>query len=155
MTGGASIGGGLSEGMYFSVECGEDMAFTSWQKLEQEANVLDPALRVHELDRKEYEFGVCQRWKERPVPTEQKQPVVSSLPTLVLSGEYDPITPPSYGRLAMQTLKHGMLFSFPATGHGVLFTNNCPDKIVSAFLQNPTTQPDSSCLAKMTEPDFL
>lgn len=145
----------FSDGMYFSVECGEDMAFTSLQKLEQEANMVEPAIKSTVLERSIEEFEICQRWNVQAVPTVQKQAVVSALPTLVLSGEYDPITPLSNAKLAMQTLKHGMLFSFPATGHGVFLTDSCPDGIISAFLQDPMTKPDGACIGEMPEPDFL
>ncbi len=49
-TPGTSNGPSLSDGMYFSVECGEDMAFTSLQKLDNAANVLRPEIRPGILD---------------------------------------------------------------------------------------------------------
>jgi pimeloyl-ACP methyl ester carboxylesterase len=145
---------GISDGMYYSVECGEDMAFTTKQDLMQAANVLRPEIRPGILAGLQDDFAICQAWGQKPVPASQKQPVTSSLPTLILSGEYDPITPSSNAELAMQTLSRSFLFVFPATGHGVFSTNNCPDSIMSAFMQNPSVKPDASCIAAMTEPAF-
>lgn len=145
----------ISYGMYYSVECGEDVAFTTAQDLPKATANVHPEIKP-ELDTSlQSDFGVCQLWGDQPVPTAQKQPVTSSLPTLILSGEYDPITPASNAELALQTLSHGYLFRFPGTGHGVFTTNICPDRIVATFLQRPTTKPDGSCIAAMSEPNFV
>ncbi len=144
----------FSYGVYYSVECGEDMAFTTTQQLANATVNMHPEVRPGMLAGLQSEFGICQLWGDKPVPTVQKQPVISSLPTLILSGEYDPITPASNAKLALQTLSHGYLFQFPATGHGVFNTHRCPDSIVAAFLQQPMTKPSDSCIATMSEPDF-
>jgi pimeloyl-ACP methyl ester carboxylesterase len=80
--------------------------------------------------------------------------VTSSLPTLILSGEYDPITPPSNGKAAQTTLSNSFFYQFPATGHGVFYTDTCPDTIMMDFLRQPTEKPDSGCIAAMPEPNF-
>jgi pimeloyl-ACP methyl ester carboxylesterase len=145
---------GISDGMYYAVECGEDIGFVTESELDQAITVLRPQLRLGFQARLLGQLTICQDWHQPLVPATQKQPVVSSVPTLILSGEYDPITPPSNGRLAAQTLSHSYFFLFPATGHGVFATNICPDTIMIAFLQQPATQPDGSCLAAMQEPAF-
>ena len=145
---------GISDGMYFSVECGEDMAFTTLQKLDMSVNVLRPEIRQTILTSLQSEFAICQVWGQSPVPAVQKQPVTSSVPTLILSGEYDPITPPSNGQLLEKTLSKSFFFLFPGTGHGVFDTGSCPDSMVSAFLQSPTEKPTAACILKMHEPDF-
>jgi pimeloyl-ACP methyl ester carboxylesterase len=144
----------FSDGMYYSVECGEDIGLTSGSELNSAVTVLQPELRAGMLSDLQDQFRICQGWHEKPVPAVQKQPVVSAIPTLVLSGEYDPITPPSNGRMAAQTLSHSYFFLFPATGHGVITTNACPDSIMVAFLQHPTEKPAASCIASMQEPAF-
>src|SRR5436305_408017 len=146
--------GDLSYGMYYSVECGEDVAFTNLQALEQSTNGLHPEIKPDVLTGFQNDIAVCQVWGQKRAPDAQKQPVVSSLPTLILSGEYDPITPLSNAKLAMETLSNSSLFTFPATGHGVFLTNACPDKIMTTFLQNPTQKPDGSCIATLQEPNF-
>jgi pimeloyl-ACP methyl ester carboxylesterase len=145
---------GISDGMYFSVECGEDMAFTTLQNLDTSVNVLRPEIRHAILTGLQSDFAICQVWGQPAVPTVQKQPVTSSVPTLILSGEYDPVTPPSNGQLLEKTLSKSFFFLFPATGHGVFDTGGCPDSIILAFLQNPTEKPTTACILKMHEPDF-
>jgi pimeloyl-ACP methyl ester carboxylesterase len=145
---------GISYGMYFSVECGEDMAFTTMQDLNIAANALRPEIKSAILTSLQADFSVCQAWGQGAVPLAQKLPVISSIPTLILSGEYDPITPPSNGKLAMQTLSNSFFFLFPATGHGVFLTGSCPASITVAFLTNPLEKPGASCISTMQEPDF-
>jgi pimeloyl-ACP methyl ester carboxylesterase len=143
-----------SLGMRYSVECGEDGAFTSLQETTTDAEGLPPEARVVVDQEAQATFSTCQFWGVQPVPAAQKQPVTSAISTLILAGEYDPITPPANDLLAQQTLSNSYLFQFPGTGHGVLFTNPCPEHIVQAFQDQPATQPDGSCIASMTEPDF-
>ena len=88
------------------------------------------------------------------MPAVQKLAVTSSLPTLILSGEYDPITPFSNAQMAQHTLSNSFLYLFPATGHGVFYTASCPDTIMVDFLNQPTVKPDASCIALMSEPNF-
>ena len=145
----------ISDGVYYSVECGEDMAFTTAEKLSKATVGMRKEIQPQMLSDLQTQFRLCQLWGEQPVPAEQKLPVTSSLPALILSGEYDPITPASNAKLALQTLSRGYLFQFPATGHGVFNTDNCPDSIVSAFLKQPTIKPGAACIATMPAPKFL
>ncbi|WP_376795158.1 alpha/beta fold hydrolase [Thermogemmatispora sp.] len=144
----------VSYGMYYSVECGEDMRYTSLQELEKAVAVLRPELRAGMQEGLEADYQVCQLWNVPAVPPEQKQPVKSDLPTLILSGEYDPITPTSNALMAQKTLSHSYLFVFPGTGHGVFLTGLCASLIMEEFLANPQVQPASSCISSMGEPDF-
>jgi pimeloyl-ACP methyl ester carboxylesterase len=146
--------GGISYGMYYSVECGEDLAFLKPQDLVTAANVAHPEIRAGLLSDLQDSYDVCQIWGQQPVPSIQKQPVTSSLPTLILSGEYDPITPFSNAQMAQRTLSNSFLYLFPATGHGVFYTDNCPDTIMVDFLSQPTMKPNSACITVMPEPNF-
>jgi len=145
----------VSWGMYYSVQCGEDMAFTTRQALMTAANVVRPEIRPEVLESTQADYEVCQFWGQKPVPSIQKQPVKSSLPTLVLAGEYDPITPPANGKEVARDLSHSYFFQFSGTGHGVHYTNTCPDGIIAVFLKQPSVKPDASCIATMGEPVFL
>jgi pimeloyl-ACP methyl ester carboxylesterase len=149
-----SVGFPISMGMHYSVECGEDMAYTTLQRLQVSVQVLAPELRPGILASLLEDYSVCQAWNVKPVPAVQKEPVTSSIPTLVLEGEYDPVTPPANGMLAAQTLSRSFFFLFPGVSHGVRTTNPCPGKIMQAFLDHPTVKPDTSCISSMPEPNF-
>ncbi len=153
---GGSINDTGSRGLYYSVICGEDMAFTTQHDLETSAQGLPPQIRPALLNFDLFKFSVCQFWGVKTVPSIQKEPVRSSIPTLILQGEFDPVTPPANGMLAAQTLSKSYFFLFPGVGHGVIASHasNCPDDIMNTFLENPAEKPDASCISTMTEPFF-
>jgi pimeloyl-ACP methyl ester carboxylesterase len=145
----------LQLGVYYSVECSEDAPFTTAQQVRAAAQALNPVLRPDMLVGQLGELQVCQGWHVKAVPAAQRQPVRSAIPTLILSGQYDPITPPAYSLQAAKTLSHSYRFVFPGTGHGVYQTNRCPNHIVVAFLDDPAQRPAAACVAAMTGPRFL
>ena len=81
-------------------------------------------------------------------------PVVSDVPTLILAGEYDPLTPPRYGRIAAGTLRNSDWFQFPAMGHNLERSSLCAHAMMMEFLANPAT-PDASCIAEMQPPVWV
>lgn len=144
----------FSDGMFYSANCSEDYAFTTPQAFPTATHVLPPEAQPAFLQDLQDEYSICQIWHVKPVPATQKQPVTSAIPTLVLSGEYDPITPPQNGKAVAQTLSNSFYFLFPGTGHGEEYTSSCAYTIVHTFEDNPTQQSNSSCLARLGEPPF-
>ena len=45
------------------------------------------------------EFAECDIWGAGTADPIEDKAVVSSIPTLVVAGQYDPITPPSWGKV--------------------------------------------------------
>ena len=141
-----------SLGVYYSVECGEDRLVP--QTLVASVQVVGPEIRHYFLTRLQQVYAVCQLWGVQPVPPVQREAVSSAIPTLILSGEYDPVTPPTYGVLGARTLSKSYSYLFPGVGHGVHNTNSCANSIINAFQQFPNTPPDASCLKGLGEPFF-
>jgi len=106
------------------------------------------ALREPLRDAAQSVVSLCAQWPVPRLPAQAAQPVHSDVPTLVLEGAFDPITPPAYGQLAAQTLSHSVTVEFPDRGHGVL-RDDCPRSIVNAFIQRPDRAPDSQCAASL------
>ena len=48
----------------------------------------------------------CKYWPEWSVDPEFNKPLKTSVPVLLFSGRYDPVTPPAYGEMAMETLEN-------------------------------------------------
>jgi len=141
-----------SIGLFYSVMCGEDMAFTTQHALQTSVQGLPPPIQPALLDFLLSRYSACQLWGVKPVPAVQKEPVRSSIPTLILQGEYDPVTPPANGMLAAQTLSKSYFFLFPGVGHGVYSPiSSCPSDVTNAFWENPTEKPDASCISSMPE----
>ncbi|HEX2736688.1 MAG TPA: alpha/beta hydrolase, partial [Acidimicrobiia bacterium] len=69
-------------------------------------------------------------------------------PTLVLAGEFDPVTPPADGKRAAKMLGEAATFvEFPTLSHAVVRTDSCARRVFQGFLANPTGKPDTSCIA--------
>lgn len=148
----------LHLGDYYSVECGEDAPFTTSEQIAAAASALPPQLRVGVLsDPQSGAIGdaACRRWAVPAVDPAQKVAVSSPIPTLILTGEYDPITPPSLGAMAAQTLIHSFVFTYPGVGHGSFLVDDCATTMAREFLEDPEQSPDASCLSSMTEPQFV
>jgi len=97
---------------------------------------------------------VCQMWGAAPPDPKENAPVSSDVPTLVLSGEYDPITPPSWADTAAATLRHSEVYHALGTGHAVITRGACPRKLIATFLDNLTANSAAACLAEIGKPVF-
>ncbi len=143
-----------SEGMNLSVECQEEVAFLD------EATALDnvPAQPAELYDNSvgaiQQTFSDCAIWDVAPADAIENQPVESDLPTLVTSGEFDPITPAKWAEDAASYLPNSFFYLFPGGGHGVIDINECSKGIMQDFLNDPTQEPDASCIADIGEPQW-
>jgi len=150
---GSAIAGFVNWGMYLSIECSEDLAYTTPQKVRASAQGLPRTIRASVTDPLVQRFAWCTAWNVKKADASRKEPVASAIPTLLLEGQFDPVTPPSNGEMTVRTLSHGYLEVFPGTGHGVRsFSSSCSDTIVWSFLDNPTVKPDASCIAAVPDP---
>jgi hypothetical protein len=141
-----------STGMYFSVQCAEEIAFDTQATLDN-ADKAYPKLS-HVFDMGSY-YQICQQWKVKQAPPVENKAVSSAAYTLVLAGAYDPVTPPRYGQLAAQSLKNSFYIEFPGVGHGASVGDRCPYQVALAFLDNPKTRPEIGCISAMIEPQFV
>src|SRR5215813_7778940 len=141
----SSLGLGLgefSEGKYYAVECNEEIPFN------------DPA-RVQEDSAKHRRFAGfayqledlpnCDSWRNGPLDQSLKAPIASDIPTLVLSGELDPITPTEFAETAVSRLKNGQLVHVVGYGHSLLTTSRCAIDAAGAFLRKPTAELKNEC----------
>jgi pimeloyl-ACP methyl ester carboxylesterase len=142
----------VSTGMYYSVRCAEEVPFSTRDELLAADDPFPEQRGIFDL---ESMSDICSAWGAIPSDAVENQPVQSDLPTLVLGGEYDPVTPPADGELAAQTLSKSTFLEFPGLGHGVTLANECPANIAIAFLNDPTAAPDSSCINAMSAPEFV
>jgi pimeloyl-ACP methyl ester carboxylesterase len=142
----------VSEGMYRSVICSEDAPYATSAALHASVVDLPEPLRAGALTYQTEERAICRIWNIRASDPSLRQPVRSAIPTLLLGGEYDPITPPSNVDLVAPTLSRSYSFVFPGSGHGVRYTDECPDYMINSFYDDPLRRPDSSCIAAMKEP---
>ncbi|MCA9918028.1 MAG: alpha/beta fold hydrolase [Anaerolineales bacterium] len=146
----------FSQGMQLSVQCNEEVSFSV--PGETMPSTAYPYLNdIFEGGSVTGQFGfaVCDLWQSGEADPIENMLVNSNLPTLILAGEYDPITPPSWGQDVSEGLSDFYYFEFPGIGHGASVSADCPLEITQAFLNDPTTEPDASCIAAMAGPSFV
>ena len=78
-------------------------------------------------------------------PPETAEAVSSDKPVLLLSGRYDPITPPQFAARAAQHLPNATLVVRDGAHHGIWIGDDCIDNIVNDFLSDPHQTPDTTC----------
>ena len=144
--------GSESVGMFYSVACSESTLTP--QAIPAAVQMVEPETRHYFLSSLQNTYANCQLWNVQQVPAAQRQPVTSAIPTLILAGEYDPTTPPTYGKQAAQTLSKSYFFLFPGMGHGEVGRNYCANVMFRAFLELPHQKPDSTCMSAVGEPLF-
>lgn len=131
-----------SDGLFYTIECSEEVPFNTTRGLEQASADIDPALRAPLVDGARAEFDDCKSW---PVARHTVAPVRSAIPTLVLAGTYDPITPPSWGELAAQDLRNARVVTLAGAGHAVIDAGECPVRLVGSFLDDPAGRGAPAC----------
>jgi pimeloyl-ACP methyl ester carboxylesterase len=75
--------------------------------------------------------------------------VVSEIPSLILVGSVDPITPPVNAQLLKKSLSNSFMFEFPGRGHGLTRDTECAKSIAVHFLNDPLSAPESDCIGEM------
>jgi pimeloyl-ACP methyl ester carboxylesterase len=123
-------------GMHYSVECGEDEDFSPPPVLHAIASGLPAYLRGPYLRGQSGDWRMCEAWNV-PLIKESREPVHSDTPTLLLSGQFDWATPPSWAALAASTLSHATTEVIPLAGHQTYFRSACSRRIADAWLDDP------------------
>ncbi len=136
---------GSSEGMEWSIQCADEVPFVNRQRAR--ANDAAHPEQRHAFVIQDWWSDLCARWPTGPVNPAGHSPVHSGIPTLIVTGQYDPTNPPAYGRLAAATLTRGYFTEFPGLGH--IPEDPCVLSVEANFLRQPLQRPDSSCIQQM------
>lgn len=132
------------DAMSTTIDCLEDVPFNDPDKVK--ANYAASHLLRSYADADP--APLCPAWVKEPPIAAMNEPVDSNLPSLVLTGANDPVTPPDYARLAASHLPKAFYFDFPAIGHDVLGNSTCAGKLADTFLNQPEVKPADPCMAK-------
>ena len=97
---------------------------------------------------------LCPVWPAGVADALENTAVESDIPTLLLAGSYDPVTPPELARQAAAGLTHSHMVLIRNVGHAVFDSHACARTVVSIFLADPTRAPDAACLDEVEAPDF-
>ncbi len=78
-------------------------------------------------------------------------PVKSEVPTLIMAGSLDPISPPEHGKFLHNNFSNSYYMEFAGMGHGVIYSGSCAGQIAKDFINDPTVAPDNECLNELSE----
>jgi pimeloyl-ACP methyl ester carboxylesterase len=141
----------LAIGMQDSVVCSEDVPFFG-SDAAQRAHIGSSYQGMDQLDALR---AICALWPRGPVDADLHAPLRSDIPTLLLSGEADPVTPPDAAERAARLLSRHRLIVLPGEGHGQLATG-CMPRLTAQFLDaDEPERIDLGCLAQHTPPPFF
>jgi pimeloyl-ACP methyl ester carboxylesterase len=98
------------------------------------------------MDQLDAFLEICKVWPRGPVDADLHDPLKSEVPTLLLSGEADPVTPPADAERAALGFAHHRHLILPGEGHGQLATG-CVPRLMAEFLATAAPEKlDAACL---------
>ncbi|CAN5300309.1 alpha/beta fold hydrolase [soil metagenome] len=137
-------------GLFNTIECRE-----TWAGVDQGAR--ERAIQaggVYSLTSQLSKLPVfCPVWRVPVAGPAERQPVTASVPTLLMSGGYDWLTPSTWGRDAAKNLPESRHVIFRAQGHGVSSQDQCAARLRDEFIDAPDPRWPLPCRAD-TAPDF-
>jgi len=143
---------GGSNGMYLSVTCAEDLP---WIKPGEGERMAENTFLGDYRLRQQRE--ACTLWPRAEIERDYAQPVKSDVPVLILTGEWDPVTPPANGERAAKTLTNSLHIVVPSGAHGLdgLEGMDCIDNLIVEFIERGTTKGlDTSCVKTVHRKGF-
>lgn len=139
------VGSNFYWGLRLSIWCGEEMPF---EKTARMTSQISPALGLGGTDNRTATPEMCAAWRVSSADAHANDPVKSDVPVLILSGEFDPVTSPAWGRRLLRTMPNGRFVQVPGQSHGAMF-NRCGGQMTLAFLRDPRASVNGDCVAKM------
>lgn len=115
----------ISNGMRFSVVCAEDVPFYPANS-DAQGYLGDFVFTAFQ--------DICAYWPVEPVSPDFHKAVQSDSPVLLLSGEADPVTPPSNAELAAETLSNSQHWIVPGMGHINIY-RGCIPNLATDFIE--------------------
>ncbi len=138
-------------GLYYSIECRETTAFVDRQARERaiaEAGIYGLVARANTGP------ALCPLWRVPAADRAEKRPVRSAIPTLLLSGAYDWLTPPAWAEAARRHLANARHVEFNAMGHAVTANDDCAETLLAQFIDAPDPGRAPACLGNNPPPTF-
>jgi len=132
--------------MFYAVLCSEDIPF------------LPPGGETgdyffYQID--EYWQAVCAEYPANPQAAVDRAYPTLDIPTLIISGSADPITPPENGEAAAQYLPNSRQIVMKGMGHGNMQVGCVPDLIRQALEDASVQQLDTTCIQRSAPLPFF
>ena len=142
-----------SNGMYLSITCAEDLPWIKPGEGERfAANTFLGDYRLRQ------QREACALWPRAEIERDYAKPVRVDVPVLILTGEWDPVTPPSNGDRVAKHLPNSLHVVVPHGAHGLggLRGGECILDLMTEFVARGTTKGiDTSCVKNIRRQGFV
>ena len=140
----------LAAGFFLSVTCTEDVPFLSKAADAMAAGTFGGDYRLQQ------QRAACKEWVRGSISSAHRQPTTSNIPTLLLSGELDPVTPPSGADEVVRHLWRGRHVVIRNNGHPIGNAEKCIGAMIGQFLDRGSADGlDIGCASEISAPPFL
>ena len=137
-------------GLHFNIVCNEDMPRITPEMIQNDKKNTFGKGETH----KSWQVA-CPLWPKYHVDKNFAQPVIANIPTLILSGDLDPVTPPSNGDKSAATLPNNHHIVSKNSAH-IVASTVCGVSIVNEFLNTLSPKNiDDSCLDELPNEEFM
>lgn len=144
LMGGNAAADSMYIGATLSILCGEEIPRTRPAELARAAET-----SFAEESYFAYWQAGCDGWQALPQAPDAHDPIASDVPTLILSGNLDPVTPPGMGEHLLRTFPNGRHIVVSGNGH-ITSATACMPYLMRAFLESlDTNAVDASCLGHL------
>ncbi|MEM6708714.1 MAG: alpha/beta hydrolase [Pseudomonadota bacterium] len=146
------LGTSISYGMHNAVVCAEDVPNYSFDPKALREELQDTFLGYEQVEALQV---ICEVWPKGPVDPGFHEPLRSAVPTLLLSGEFDPITPPANAEAVIPGLTDARHIVAPGQGHGVI-SRGCIPRLIREFTETADAATlDTTCVERMRADPFF
>ncbi len=128
------------EGTFFAVQCNDRLPFTDGPG--DDLAPFPAAITSAPI------IESCSVWDQPGADAVAGSPVSSDTPTLLLSGEFDPITPAAFAEATAAGLSNATVVTQAGRGHGIWIGNDCIGSIVLDFVSDPASGLDITCASE-------
>lgn len=150
----------IDRGAYASMLCAETIPYDDLATVQAAKAGVDPDIaRALGGINGDMLIELCDDWTVERSAADERAPIHSDKPVLVLGDTFDPASPPSYSDRAVDNLSQAQLVRTEGLGHGV-FRNapvdeagsSCALDIGLMFLDSPSAEIDISCVDAIPPP---
>jgi pimeloyl-ACP methyl ester carboxylesterase len=128
-----NLGRSIARGLHLSILCPEDVVHPT--EAEATAAAAGTILGRHVFD--DYRTA-CAIWPKGKIAQDFRAPVTANVPVLLVSGQFDPVTPPEFGDRVARSLPLARHIVVAGSGHGS--ASGCPRAAVLHVLGKGTLE---------------
>ena len=138
----------MALGLTMSILCSEDLPLVSGADFESDGHGTFVGSSYAEAWRSR-----CRQWPAGP-PIDVDRHATSDASALILSGQYDPVTPPASAVALGRRFANHRHVVVPGAAHNTSFTGCVPD-LIAAFLDKGAANLDTACVSAVPLPPIV